>query len=396
MTTANQNSFLKWIAGEPFRVFFPTASLAAVWGVALWPLSFAGIVPFYAGVAHARLMAHGFLGGFILGFLGTALPRMLSAPRLKPLELMGLYGVYLAMVIAHGAGKTFVGDVLFLVLSLGFVGAVGILRFIKGNDLPPPGFVLAGLALACAMAGAILALLPRDEETSFFRIALQPLLFYQGFILLPVLGVGSFLLPRFFQLPNQHDFPESRTPSPEWLRKAGIAFGVGGLIIASFLIEAAGYKRMGACLRLLIAAAYLFHELPIHRSSIRKNALATSIRIALFSILAGILLIVFIPAYRVALLHLTLVGGMGVLTITVATRVVFGHSGNQPLLQQRNRWLIVSVILMLTGMATRISGDFWPKIQVSHYEYGAGLWLTGMLIWAWHVLPKVAIRDPKE
>ena len=89
------------------------------------------------------------------------------------------------------------------------------------------------------------------------------------------------------------------------------------------------------------------------------------------------------------LLHLTLVGGFAVITFVVATRVVFGHSGNIEKLRTGNKWLIISVGLMLFAMATRISGDFWPKIMASHYNYGAILWAIAVAIWAWKVLPKV-------
>ena len=102
------------------------------------------------------------------------------------------------------------------------------------------------------------------------------------------------------------------------------------------------------------------------------------------------------PAYRVSLLHLTLVGGFAVITFVVATRVVFGHSGNLALVKGRNRWLLVAVGLMWFGMATRISGDFWPKILASHYTYGAIAWIAGVLLWAFHVLPKVLVTESED
>ena len=73
-------------AGEPFRFFFPVGVLAGLVGAALWPLHFGGTYAPYPALAHARIMAEGFLGGFAFGFLGTALPRMLSAPPLRLLE----------------------------------------------------------------------------------------------------------------------------------------------------------------------------------------------------------------------------------------------------------------------------------------------------------------------
>jgi len=59
-------------------------------------------------------------------------------------------------------------------------------------------------------------------------------------------------------------------------------------------------------------------------------------------------------------------------------------------------WDWISIGTMLLGMATRISGDFWPAIMASHYNYGAVLWIGGVLLWAAYVLPKVLIMDRAE
>jgi uncharacterized protein involved in response to NO len=91
----------------------------------------------------------------------------------------------------------------------------------------------------------------------------------------------------------------------------------------------------------------------------------------------------------VALLHFTLVGGFAIITFVVATRVVFGHSGQLDRLKGRNPWLLAAIALMLLGMATRISADFLPKVLASHYIYGAVSWIAGLLLWAAFVLPKV-------
>ena len=51
---------------------------------------------------------------------------------------------------------------------------------------------------------------------------------------------------------------------------------------------------------------------------------------------------------------------------------------------------------MLLGMVTRISGDFWPAIMASHYNYGALLWIGGGVLWSIYVLPRVLIVDSGE
>ena len=386
---------LAQIGAEPFRVLFPAGVLAGIAGVSLWPLHFTGLLQFYPGQNHARLMACGLFGGFILGFLGTAMPRMLSAPRLRSWQTLTLLFLHLAMAGAFAAMKTFAGDALFATLLLFFASCIAV-RVRQRQDLPPPGFVLVALSFLCVLTGAVMALVASVEELDPFWITLQRLLSYQGFVLLPILGIGPFILPRFFGLQSTHDFPEALSPSRAWRRKALLALAAGLLIIVSFVLEAKGAHRFAYGLRFLTTAIYLLVEMPFHLAPKASNALGLSVRVALTVLCAGFLAVTLWPAFRVALLHLTLMGGFAVITFVVATRVVFGHSGRLERLRGRNRWLLASVGLMLFGMATRISGDFWPRILASHYIYGAIAWIVGVLLWCWFVLPNVLIVEEEN
>ena len=386
---------LKDLGKEPFRVFFPAGVLAGIVGVALWPLYFWGVTEFYPGQIHARIMACGLFGGFIFGFLGTAIPRMLSANPLRVGEVIPLLLLHLAMVFSFAAGKIFVGDILFLSMLVGFLTCIAI-RASKRKDTPPPGFVLVGLALLCVMSGTILAVVQNFREMETFWITLQRLLMYQGFVLLPILGIGPFILPRFFGMPNKHDFPEMLAPSKDWMKKAVLALAIGIIIVGSFFMEAKGWHRFAHGVRFAATLVYLFFEMPFHRAPKVSTVYGLAIRLAFLGVLAGFLAVAIFPVYRITLLHLTLVGGFAVVTFVVATRVVFGHSGKIELLKGRNRWLLISVGMTLFGMATRMSGDFWPKVMQSHYIYGAILWIAGVLLWSIYVLPKVLIADREE
>ena len=337
-------------------------------------------------------MVCGLFGAFILGFLGTAMPRMLSPKPLRPVEVLAFALVHGAMVAFFAWSNIVAGDWLFLILLGLFLSCMG-LRAKQRKDLPPPGFVLVALAFLSVAAGTGLALAEHYRDPDPYWIAVQRLLSYQGFVLLPILGIGPFLLPRFFGMPNRHDFPESLVPSRDWLKKAAVALLAGILIVSSFFLEARGSFRIPYALRFGTTLFYLFIEMPFHRGPKAANALGASLRISFTCLVGGLLAVALFPAYRVSLLHLTLIGGFAVLAFTVATRVVFGHSGNLALLKGRNRWLLLAVGLMLFGMATRISGDFWPKILPSHYVYGALLWVAGVLLWAAFVLPKVFVFE---
>src|SRR6476646_5623153 len=132
--------------GEPYRLFFPLATLLGISGVSLWPLFFLGMHKFYPGLMHARLMIESFLAGFVIGFLGTALPRLLSAPPLRRGELCLLLALYLLTAGLHIGEQPRAGDCAFIVLLLTF-GACMIRRIHERTELPPPGFVLVAFGL---------------------------------------------------------------------------------------------------------------------------------------------------------------------------------------------------------------------------------------------------------
>jgi hypothetical protein len=182
-------------------------------------------------------------------------------------------------------------------------------------------------------------------------------------------------------------------PAAAWRKKAALALGAGGLIVASFFMEVEGWFRAAHATRFATTLVYLALEFPFHRAPKFSNALGASLRIAFTALVGGFIVIALWPAFRVSLLHLTLIGGFAVVAFTVATRVVFGHSGNLDQLHARNGWMLAAVALMLLGMATRISGDFWPRTLVMHYGFGAAIWITGVLVWSCFVLPKVLLVE---
>ena len=60
-------------------------------------------------------------------------------------------------------------------------------------------------------------------------------------------------------------------------------------------------------------------------------------------------------------------------------------SRNRPM-----KWIIWIVVI---GMLTRVSADFFPKIMVSHHIYAAILWAIATIIWLWWLFPKLLKSD---
>lgn len=196
---------LLWLGSEPYRLFFLSGILFSIAGVMLWPLFYQGKLTFYPGISHAHVMIQAFGGAFVIGFLGTAGPRILSAPRLKPWELIPLFSLHLAGGICHLRGLTAWGDWMFLG-ALGIFAIALAVRFCCfRKELPPPPLLLAAIGILCGLVGTVFWSFPALMHTpELYRLA--GLLLYQGFLLGPVMGVGIFLFPRL--LGNSFGEPE--------------------------------------------------------------------------------------------------------------------------------------------------------------------------------------------
>jgi uncharacterized protein involved in response to NO len=212
---------LAHICEEPFRIFFPTGAALGIVGVSLWVLYYLGAGVPYPNVAHARVMIEGLMASFIFVFLGTAGPRLTSAPHFSLKE-------------AHRFG-----DVCF-VLCLSVFGWILLKRF-RGRRDPPPNFVLVALGLLSGIAGAALLAWSEDAQySSAYQFGSG--LLNGCFVLLPILGVAPFFIGRLLELPGS-DLPESRVFSPQWKWRAAFNALVGAVIIASFLIESIAQSR---------------------------------------------------------------------------------------------------------------------------------------------------------
>ncbi len=380
---------------EPFRLFFPTALMAGLIGVALWPIMLLGWTSNYPGPSHARLMVQGFFGGFIFGFMGTAMPRLVGARPLSAREAFSLLVLLLGNVAANTIGMNTTADLFFVgEITLWF----GMLRnrCHTGNGRPPPSFALVGLSFASAIAGTVLHLAGRVWELSDSLEMLARLLGYHAFVLLCILGAGGFLLPRFLGLGLRRTYPASEMPSPEWKRSALIAKTAGGMILSTYALESMGWNRFTGTIRAGALIAYLCYEVPLERLRWNWRGTQWQLIVGLVCIPAGIMAAGWFSYVRVSMLHVELIGGFALITTGTATRVVFGHSGARNRLEKFQAWLTASAALMLVGLVSRITGDFAPQLQSAHYLYGAVSWLAGAMIWAVCVLPRVMRPDSEN
>lgn len=337
-------------------------------------------------------MITAFGGAFVLGFLGTAGPRMLSAPKLKPGELGTLFLLHLASGIGYLTGKIFAGDLLFLMLILGFLASMGIRFACFRKDLPPPPILLAMTGLLSGLAGTLMVLNP-DWLTTTGSYRFANLLLYQGFLLAPIMGVGVFLFPRL--MGGGFGEPKTADESRKLLRHVFLA---AVLLVASFTIEAWFHRATGLWIR---AATFAFMLTYIRwRSSPNQpplGTLANALRIwCLPLVLGGLLLPAVFEARQTGLSHLLYVTGFGLLCLIVGSRVLFGHSGTLERFSDRSWIARIVVFAVVLAAFTRVSADFLPHVTITHYEYAAWTWAFAATVWtAWHAR-RFFGRDPDE
>lgn len=382
----------KLLLEEPFRLFFPIGVLMAVLGVGLWPLYHGGVIQNYPGFSHSRLMSAGFFGAFLIGFLSTAVPRMLSAPKLLPKEVTLVAGFHLLTCCFYLIGLISYGDGAFLV-TLILLRVFLFKRFSKRKDMPPPGIVLAMGGYSMAMGGCMIFLLNSIFGIGYILHPVAQLFLYEGFILCPILGLAPFMFPGFGGVPNRHDFPEARSPTTAWRSKAWLAGGVALLLVTGYFVEGLGWVKLGSCLRMLVVIFYILIEIPFRFPRKSSGSLARLLQTGIICIVAWLLLVLLIPEYRVALDHLLFIGGFSLIVIGVATRVILGHSGQGWRLRRRMPVVWIILFFLLTAMISRITADFLPEVWTSHLNYAAVAWILGILLWAFVVIQKVRIPD---
>lgn len=376
-STAPLKSGLSWVAAEPYRVFFFSGALWSIVGVALWPLFYAQMIGFYPNFVHARIMIEAFGAAFVVGFLGTAGPRMATAPKLTPLELIWLFALHQACGISHLTLHLAWGDAFFIALlaSLLLCLVVRVVRFRK--EAPPPQMLLALTGLLCGIAGASMQLDPAtmlDPQ----RLRLANLLLYQGLLLPPVLGIGSFVFPRMLG----GDFGDPKTAGQVRM-KLFLAIDAAVLLVSSFFLEAFGHITLGYAVRTIVAFGYLLLE--VRWKTSQSGSLTTGLLWALGLGLLGLVLPAFFFAQHVSIEHLLYIGGFGLLILVVASRVLFGHSGDLDGFFVKSKWVRFLVFLAVLAATTRATPAWVPSTTVSHHIYAAWTWGLLALFWlVWH------------
>jgi uncharacterized protein involved in response to NO len=376
------------IASEPFRLFFPLAFLLGALGVGQWIGFVAGAHRRYLGLFHAITMTQAFLLAFAAGFLMTAIPKRTRSAPARWLEI-GPLAVLLMVVCWAALFERYATAELAYAGAVVILGSFAIRRLVGSTAArrPPASFGLIPVGLVAGLAGSFLFAWGTRDGASAFTFELGRRLVFEGVFTLLTLGVGAFLLPLALR---GEAAPDVSGPRPF----AGYV-AAGLLILATYAAGAAGAPRASSLLRGAVVAAVLLGSGAL-RWPTRPGANRRLVWLAAVALPVGPLLAGIFPDHAVAAMHVTFIGGFGLLAFAVATHVTLAHGGFDAL-QARRPWPVLAFgAAFLVAATARASATIAPNLYLVMLGIAASAWCVGAIIWLSFLMGKLRSASDED
>jgi uncharacterized protein involved in response to NO len=369
---------------EPFRLFFPLGVVLAWIGIGHWIAYWAGWIGSYSCLAHGLVQIQGFLLAFALGFLLTAIPRRTES---APAPAWGLAAAVTALAtttIAAFADRWWIAEGASIAIVLGMV-AFAVRRFAGAGAgrRPPAPFVLIPIALGCNVGGGVLIAWGTSQSGAAWGITLGRLLVEQGLFLCLVMGAGALVLP----LMAGASPPADIGSSPAIARQAVAYAAAGLLVVATLVAESAGSERLAPIVRGVVVASMLAVGAGVARRPQKPGWNRRVAWLAVWLVPAGIVLAGLVPDYRVPALHVTFIGGFGLLAFAVATHVTAAHLELESIRDGRSRLVAIVAGASLVAMLGRVTADA-TRTYFEHLAASGAIWIVGSAIWLGTLAPR--------
>ncbi|MGE0387510.1 MAG: NnrS family protein [Gammaproteobacteria bacterium] len=364
-----------------FRPFFLGAGLFAVIAMGAWTGLGRGAwslpgsaVP--AVMWHAHEMVYGYGMAVVAGFLLTAAGNWTGTVTARGAALAAIAGLWLAARVALGAGLAIPAAA----FDLGFIAALAIAvarPIIRVRQWRQLG-ILAKLALLGAGNAMFYAGVLR-EDAGLMRTAT-----YGGVYLLAalILTIGARVGPGFIE--RGAGVPV-RIVEPRWTTPVSIA-----IFLVFFVLELGGIApRLAAACAAVLFAVLCVRLYAWHTPALWRKPLLWGLYLAVAAIAAGFLLRAL--ADPLALppslpLHLFAVGGIGLATLAMMSRVALGHSGRD--IHAPPATVGIALAWLVAALAARV---LWPLLAPGQYAYAIavaqGCWMIAFALFAFSYAP---------
>ncbi|MEW6057623.1 MAG: NnrS family protein [Bdellovibrionota bacterium] len=383
---------------NPYKLLFPIGLCLSIWGALLW-IGFAfDWFHSYPGTLHADVMMGGFLFCFASGFLVTAVPRFTGSDIATTGELFTIGGIGVAVLTSSFFEKS---NAIHVATALGLICLIsfGLRRFRSRSFDPPPPFLFVGFGLISGLFGIVISILADFQIVTGSLILLGRLFYLHGMMLSLVLGVGSRLIPALLgwaELPKVQISQPNEKPAafmqaiPKFIWINVIALAV------SFPIEVFANTILGRGLRAAACTWIAIGAWKIHRLPRERTRLSWGLWFSCWLMLLGLLGNAALPAYGAHFLHLTFIGGFGLMTLMIASRVILSHGGHDTELEERSKAIRYATVFIVLAALTRAAAPLTPAIYQSHLTYAAVCWILGLTIWGSIFMTKIFQSKDKE
>jgi uncharacterized protein involved in response to NO len=335
-------------------------------------------------------MMEGFQQSFVAGFMLTALGGLTHGGKSTKREMVLVTAAQIGVGVAtlFGSAAAAHGAFLFGMLVL-FVAAATRSRRGQSTGRPPRELVFIVTALVLGLVGAIV-LVAGALRSDGVLLVLGTRFVAQGGVLTLVVGVGSMLIPTF--LGHRKSVPLATASVPLWRSRLGFYLLIAAVLAGSFALEGAGLFAAAAAARALAVTAVLLGVWKIQKPS-SAGRLALALRGAGGAILVGVWLTVAWPARPLLGEHLVFIGGFGLLTMGIATRVVVSHGGWS--LDDEPRLLHPTALLALAAaLVARVGAELVSAHTATWWAASGALWIVAWLAWSAAAVPRILGRAP--
>lgn len=370
---------------SPYRWLFALGFLHAVIGTLIW-IFFAWNGIAYPGPWHSYVMMNGFVFAMAAGFLMTAIPQFLSATPCRVWELAVAILLCSSPLVFYffpenldWPGWLSLASGMWLVFYIS-------LRALGARRRVPESFPFVVLGILSLIAGGLFVL-------ADYRVFGRFLIFESAWIAL-IMGIGSRLLPALL------GWAPSMT---EQLLRQEPKAGNRGVFLVLLLLHLLGlylfYEGLLGASDLtltLVLTIVAFRDWKIHRWPAHRTALSVLLWMSIWLLILGRFSMGWYPEYRVHLAHVGFIGGFALMTLGVASRVIWSHGAYPDSEKSDSRVLIVLATCFVLAVATRVSAIFLgPDSYVRHLAYAAIIFILGLVVWAGRFGPKL-VREYKN
>jgi uncharacterized protein involved in response to NO len=206
-------------------------------------------------------------------------------------------------------------------------------------------------------------------------------------VLTLVIGIGSILVPGFLGIRENVIMPRMGGKAERFGRR-GLYDILGSVLILAFVAEAAGHKTFGFSLRSAVVTVMLLFVWRIYRLPRKRDLPAYVLWGSSWGVFLGLWIATLVPLLETAGLHLTLLAGFGVMTMTIATRISVVHSGGAVADEQ----LVITpqvVAALILAIVTNFVAHVSPVGYVTWLAASGIFWAIGWLLWTAGALPRI-------